>query len=460
MRIIRYILMFTVVAIVFFVGCDKKKTDIDVTSSTVTITTAATATTSLQTVKTTTETIETTTAIDHSSENDLLRTLLPNRTGFSWKYNGFAEYGHLMTLDDIDQNDFKTVYLISGVVDDMSDGEAGGDFSLEITYEISKGELKQYTTSSKLMDSTYKEIVLIKPPFDKGAVWSSIAITGESVEVELQCEITDVKNDGIKTYVIRYDQKDSDYYEIREIKEGFGIVSFNRLFVSDDNNFDIGYTIYELISGYPEEKALKSILPPFNTELRYFGLAEYAHRAKWTDTYHFPNKSIYEINGSFEDGSGIPGDFTVQYILDKNNYSITEVVTKNTRSGETKINSIVSDMIILKTPLSPGNSWQQEVELEGKKYILNSIITGANIDPDNHYLVTYSVEYTIDGISGYFNDKYIQRRSFKTGRGMIGFSQLFPGDIGISGKDLDNKYLVEQALINHMFGYALDQNPF
>jgi len=65
------------------------------------------------------------------------------------------------------------------------------------------------------------------------------------------------------------------------------------------------------------------------------------------------------------------------------------------------------------------------------------------------------VRYKVYGISGYFKDTYIEERKFLTGRGMVGFINLMPGDIGLSGKDLEDNFKIEEALINHMFGYFL-----
>jgi hypothetical protein len=429
-----------------FTACDGSEEEPQATTTT----TLATSTGGTTTVTETTKTD----VIDHSQQNEEIKELLPDREGYVWKYNGFAEYGHRMEIESIDEESSKTTYSILGEVDDMSGGESGLDMDMDFTYVIMEGKLFQYTGSGRQMDSTFKEMVLITTPLEEGNEWTQKAITREDVEVELDCMIEAVIDDG--TYVVRYEQKDSNYYEVRHIRIDTGIILFERLFVSGADEFEIGYYLYDEISGYPEEISLKSILPPFDTELRYFGLAEYAHRARWDDTFFYPEKTIYEVNGSFEDGSGIPGDFKVHYILDRNEFTLTEKVIENTRSGEPFVNSIISDMIILKAPLATGNSWQQDVVIDGSEYMMQALITSTKIDDHNPHSVIYTVRYTIDGIDGYFNDRYIQERNFMTRRGMTGFSQLFPGDIGLSGKDLEDSYKVEQALINHMFGYSQD----
>ena len=449
----RYICMILALSLIFIAGCNID--DNGTGTETTTVTSAGTEETSVTTTETT---VTTETTMDHSDEDAQLKDLLPERSGFIWKYLGFAEYGHRMAIDAItDENDITTYYM-TGSVDDMSDNESDNDFSLSVRYVIKDGELKQYTSSEMMMDSVYKEIVLIKTPLEKGAKWTGTAITKDGSEEELTCEITEVatENDSI-VYTVRYDQTESGYYEIRKIRENTGVIAYNRLFRTDDGDFDMGYSLYEEMTGYPEEISLKSILPPFDTDLRYFGLAEYGHFVKWTGTSTSQNRIIYEFNGYFNDGSGIPGSFKVNYVLDRNSFTITENVVENTRDNNGKINSIISDMIILKAPLVPGNSWKQDIVIDGEDLTMDALITGVKVDQGNPYWLIYTVRYTIDSIQGYFDDRYIQERSFKTGRGMISFSQLMEGDIGISGKDLEDAYLVEQALINHMFGYSQDQ---
>ena len=86
------------------------------------------------------------------------------------------------------------------------------------------------------------------------------------------------------------------------------------------------------------------------------------------------------------------------------------------------------------------------------------MITSVYIDSDDHSKISYRIRYTIEGMPGYFNDTFIQERVFKTGAGMVSFSELMEGGIGLSGKELEDDHLVEQAMINHMFGYGLSFN--
>ena len=67
-----------------------------------------------------------------------------------------------------------------------------------------------------------------------------------------------------------------------------------------------------------------------------------------------------------------------------------------------------------------------------------------------------TIRYIVEEASGYFQNRYVEERQFQRGQGIISFSQLMEGDLDI--KDLDNDYQVEQAIINHMFGYILERD--
>lgn len=66
----------------------------------------------------------------------------------------------------------------------------------------------------------------------------------------LNCEITDINEvAGSKVYTVEY-REDNGYYEIRMIEEGIGVVSFAKLWQTDDGDFEIGYSLSKEYSGY------------------------------------------------------------------------------------------------------------------------------------------------------------------------------------------------------------------
>lgn len=405
-----------------------------------------------------------------SELNNQLAGMLPKRENFRWRYNGFAEYGHTMTLKYIEKSGNEIKYHIDGIVDDPSGGEGNkepGYLNLKITYTIKDCVLIQTKTEKAMMDSIFDSLELLRAPLNKNSKWVQEQVDKSGKQYTLEAEITGIKEEGgLKTYTVMYKDKNGDYYEKRDIKEGFGVISFEKLWKDRDNNsYQIGYSLYSEASGYESKLQLDSLLPPLDKNLRYFGLAEYGHNGVFKLVSSDSDSSVYEFNGEFDDGSGIPDKFKVQYTLDYINGTVTEKVLENTRTGKKEVNSIIPEHIIMKLPLSTGTEWEQSVEVDGKQYNMNGLIVSVAYkgntdyspgvtDYDKNYPVV-TVRYKIHDMPGYFKNTYIEEREFQAGRGMIGFGKLMPGDIGLSEKDIEDGFKVEEALINHMFGYSL-----
>ncbi len=405
--------------------------------------------------------------------NSQLAGLLPSREGYKWRYNGFAEYGHEMTLVSIFRGTAETKYNIQGFVDDMSDGEGNfetGHFGIALTYIIKDGVLRQEKVEKVMMDSESNNIELLRAPLTKGSKWTQDVVAKDGKKLKLDCEITEIKDqNGIKTYTVMYKDKNSEYYEKRQIKEKAGVISFEKNRKDQEGKwYPIGYSIYTEASGYMSRLELDRFLPPLDKLLRFAGLAEYGHEGKMKKVTSDENSAVYQFDGTFTDGSGIPGTFKVQYTFDYVNGTISEKVIDNTKPNAKKneVNSKISEHIILKFPVNAGTAWQQEVTVNGKKYLMDAKITSVAFrgrteyspgltDHDRQYPVV-TVRYIVRDVPGYFNNNYIEERNFQVGRGMIGFSNLMAGDIGISGKDLEDKSKVEEAVLMHMFGYSLN----
>lgn len=50
---------------------------------------------------------------------------------------------------------------------------------------------------------------------------------------------------GKKTYTVLYQDKDSDFYEKRLLREGTGVISFEKLWTSNEQSFEIGYALLQ-----------------------------------------------------------------------------------------------------------------------------------------------------------------------------------------------------------------------
>lgn len=192
----------------------------------------------------------------YRDKNIKLAALLPEKEGFTWIYNGFAEYGHKMTLKSIDKKDSNYTYNIDGLVEDISGGEAAKtkDFSLNITYTIEKGSLIQTKRETAMLDSPFDRIELIRTPLLEGTQWEQEVKNRDNKAVTLVCTISEVNNTGGKNiYKVDYKDKNSDYFERREFKEGVGLVLFEKLLVLQDQSFPAGYYLYEEASGYNKD---------------------------------------------------------------------------------------------------------------------------------------------------------------------------------------------------------------
>ena len=69
----------------------------------------------------------------------------------------------------------------------------------------------------------------------------------------LNCEIIQIDEvGGSKVYTVEYRDQDSDYYEIRMIEEEVGRI-LHKLWKTEDDAFEIGYSLYKEMSGYHNE---------------------------------------------------------------------------------------------------------------------------------------------------------------------------------------------------------------
>lgn len=123
----------------------------------------------------------------------------------------------------------------------------------------------------------------------------------------------------------------------------------------------------------------------------------------------------------------------------------------STRFDPPEVNSKLHNLVILKTPFKQGKTWSHSTRINGKEYKVTARIK--EYDPATGRM---KVTYTVNGVPGYFQNTYIEERIFEPGRGMVGFSNLMPGDIPISKADVKDSKKLEEALINHMFGYSLN----
>ena len=209
-----------------------------------------------QTVGSQTQATQQATADPKIAEYDMaFQKLLPSRAGFKWKYFGIAEYGQTMKLISVVQNNDEATYTITGQIDDMSGGGSGapaGAFDISVTYVIGGGALLQDKKGDKMMDSDADRIELLRGPLTLNNKWTQEVVKKDGKKITLECQITDIKDDnGVKTYSVYYKDNGSNYYEKRQIKDGIGVVSFEKLWTDQDNKeYPISYSLATEMTGY------------------------------------------------------------------------------------------------------------------------------------------------------------------------------------------------------------------
>ncbi len=190
---------------------------------------------------------------DFAAQNEALKQLLPEKSGFVWLYHGFVEYSHKMELKSVSSTAGQTVYTITGEIGDPSGGEAKGDYSLAVTYTIKDGVLLQNRTAPRMMD-TFPVIELLRGPLNVQTEWEQKLKDASGKEYQLSCTINEIKEEnGVKTYTIEYKDKNSDFYEKRQIREKTGVVFFERKIRLNNEPIEMGYYLYEEMSGYPAQ---------------------------------------------------------------------------------------------------------------------------------------------------------------------------------------------------------------
>lgn len=381
--------------------------------------------------------------------SDELKRLLPSLSGFEWVYYGTAEYSHSMKINSITQNEDDITYSVKGSVSDLSEGYSGQDFSLEISYVLSGSRLFQVKKETSMMDSRFDTLELIREPLRAGNSWEQEVVSDDGNKTTLACSIESIREVGGRNeYSVVYKDKNSSYYEKRKMREGYGVVAFER--PDDAGTSSVGYAISEPMSGYEGSAELNKYLPVLDTELHYNGLAEYGQKGTFTKLWSNAEEAVYEFQGEYEDGTGIPDKFVVRYYFDYLRGTVTEKAVSNTRGDTAEVNSKLHNLVILKYPVSLNASWSHVAKIDDYEVKVTAKIT--DLDEING---TVTVQYTAEGASGYYDKTYLEERTFMAGYGLTAFSNLLPGEIGISKTDIQDAAKLEEALGSHMFGYKL-----
>lgn len=166
-----------------------------------------------------------------------------------------------MTLESIEESDDQAIYRVEGEVEDVSGGESPKDFLLDVTYTVTDDTLTQIVDGETMMDNNFPEIELIQAPLSEGNEWTQTKGNAEGKDVTLEIAIDSFEEDGEqKIYTVLYEDTDSDYYEKRKIKEGVGVLSYEYLYIfeeeGNEESMTVGYEINDQATGFDKSQPM------------------------------------------------------------------------------------------------------------------------------------------------------------------------------------------------------------
>lgn len=155
------------------------------------------------------------------------------------RYVGDSGYFHIVeTIERESASDAETA-ILSGEVKDNETTITKADFDFMITMSVIEDKIEQTYTGSRLNESNFDKIVLLKKPIEVGNTWSFNAKDIAGNKWKVTGEITSIDETGEKIGV-KHSIKDG-YYEERVIQKGRGVTDFVRLIVFKNESTVTGY---------------------------------------------------------------------------------------------------------------------------------------------------------------------------------------------------------------------------
>lgn len=199
------------------------------------------------------------------------------------------------------------------------------------------------------------------------------------------------------------------------------------------------------------KKDIEAFLPPLDTRLDFYGIAETGHYGQLLESYTYDYGALYVFNGTYNDGMGVPDEFTIQYFCDFERGTVTEKALYNERLDKNEFHSKLHNIVVLKFPLSLGATWSHETTINDNKYWVYAEV----IEYDR---TSVKVIYTAPDVPDYHNQTYFEIRTYEVGYGMTSFGNIMPGELDMNGIDTsDEDAVIEHILNMHMFGYSLNK---
>lgn len=361
-----------------------------------------------------------------------LRNYLPINSNYQWKYSGTDNLTYKLVLNNIKNNEENNyVFAISAIIENI---DSRYNLIMKITEDKIIYDKKDY------QEKESEHFTLLKLPLNCGNKWveETIDIDGNSkVTYSTITKITTFNNK--KMITVRYESKNEEYFEERDIKEDYGIISYRKI-EKKSNKIISEYSLEIESSGYLNELELKKYIPEYNKTYLYTNNTTFLCEGKYSLINKTQLIEEYCYQGEFLNLKTNKGKkVKIKYIADFENGYIKEI----NNEMFTNIKSPVENLITLKLPLEQGQKWVQKTNVNGKSFDIVSCID--KIDLKNNSI---STSYSIEGnVAGYLNNIYFEKRQYKVNEGLIDFEKLK------SLEKLDKDDIDEDSIDNLFEGY-------
>ena len=167
-------------------------------------------------------------------------------------------------------------------------------------------------------------------------------------------------------------------------------------------------------------KAVEDYFPTDDMYRSYNGYAEAGLEVRFDEKEQEGSAVIYKYDGAMNDGRGSYEDrddertFEVTYTVSGN--TVKEHVDNDDYMAESENNvySRIADQIVLSGKIEEGESWEQEVKLDGKTVTAVTTITEVT---DDSFKTVLEAE-----ADGYRDGKYTEERTYTKSKGITSFS--------------------------------------
>ena len=155
------------------------------------------------------------------------------------RYVGDSGYYHVVETIERETDADVVTAILSGEVKDNETTITKADFDFIVTLSVVEDKLEQAYSGSRLNESNFDKIVLLKKPIEVGNTWSFNAKDIAGNKWKVTGEITSVDETGEKIGV-KHSIKNG-YYEERVMQKGRGVTDFVRLIVYKNESTVTGY---------------------------------------------------------------------------------------------------------------------------------------------------------------------------------------------------------------------------